>query len=483
MHNKNPVNLLIFSGIGSADEQFHRTHMKSWRALGPSKVKRQLEQNGFTCQIINFATVLSYKDLLKISEPFVDKKTIIGISTTFLSGDYNSAKSYEILKNVVSTVKSKFKNKVLLGGPNPDSYKEQFSADFTLSGYSENTVVDLFNRIANNGIQRVPKKQWDILTCSHKWSDNDYIVRNETLPLEIGRGCIYSCKYCKFEMLGKKRGEYVRDMSLIRDELIENHERWNTTNYMLMDDTFNDDPYKIDEWCKMLDTLDFKIQYTAYCRADLLYKYQDHARNLYLSGMVGSTLGIETLNLTAAKAIGKVWSGKHAREFVPKFVHEICEGKTLTQINFIMGLPGDTIADVWDWIKWAEDNKLPTLHAQPLIIRPPKLFPNDAIYSDFDKNAMTNYGYRIPRMSRPQMWENDNMSYFKARQEYKKVYKYVSEHFSDLAWHGFASLSLGYTVDDILSTTLDKLYSSEEYKDRSENFFKEYIGIANGTIV
>jgi radical SAM superfamily enzyme YgiQ (UPF0313 family) len=244
---------------------------------------------------------------------------------------------------------------------------------------------------------------------------------------------------------------------------------------MMMDDTFNDDVYKLEQWCKMVDDLPFKIQYTAYCRADLLWSYQDMARELYRTGMIGSTLGIESMNPYASRVVGKGWSGKHAKDFIPYYIHDICKGKTLTQINFIIGLPGDTTEDVWNWLYWAKENKIPTAHAQPLVIRIPRLFPEDPIYSEFDKEAETKYGYSIPNDKRPYVWKNDKMTWFDARKEYKKMYEYISENFCDLSWHGFASLGLGYSIEEIQHTPLAKFYDNPEYNIRSQQWFNNYV--------
>lgn len=467
-----PVDLLIFAGIGSKNEEFYQTPNKPWRSLGPSKIARQLRKHGYSVQVINFASMLSYDDLKLVSEQFVDQHTVIGISTTFLFGEYTSFSAFNDLKELLTEYKSKFGCKILLGGPTPVPFKEFFLADWTITGYAENQIVDFFNKTFRHGIKK-HKDLWDIKTCDHKWHYSDKIQTGEVLPLEIGRGCIYSCKYCKFDMLGKKRGEYVRSMSMIKDEIVENYELYNVTSYMLMDDTFNDDPYKLNEWCDMLESLPFKIQYTGYCRADLLDRYQDISRRLYKTGMVGSTLGIESMNLVASKAIAKPWSGKRAKDFVPYYIHDICEGKTLTQINFIIGLPGDTVDDVWSWIEWAKENKIPTVHAQTLTIRTPKLFPNDSVYSEFDKNA-EEHGYKFPNKNRPQVWHNNVMTWFDARKAYKKIIPYIRENFCDLSWHGFANQSLCYSIEDILNTKASSFYN-DEYIKRSNEWFKNYV--------
>lgn len=470
-----PVDFLIFAGIGSAEEAFHKTSSKPWRSIGPSKIANSLRNNGYTVQVINFATILTKDQLYKISRPFVGPRTLLGVSTTFLYGEYSSSNAYEDLQTVVKQLKQEVGSKVILGGPSAHAYQNYFDADFIVKGYAENKILDLFDQIFNHGVRRKTRSDWDIKTCNHRWHESDRLQPGESIPLEIGRGCIFTCKYCKFDMLGKKRGEYVRDMSMIKDEIVENFEKYKITNYMMMDDTFNDDVHKLEDWCKMVDSLPFKIQYTAYCRADLLWRYQDISRELYRTGLIGSTLGIESMNPHAAKVVGKGWSGKHAKDFIPYYIHDICKGRTLTQINFIIGLPGDTLDDVWSWIHWAKENNVPTVHAQPLVIRPPRLFPDDPVFSEFDKDAESKYGYSIPNDKRPYVWKNDIMTWFDARKEYRKIYDYISNNFCDLSWHGFSSLSLGYSIDEIQSTPLIKFYEDPKYTSRSQSWLDSYV--------
>jgi radical SAM superfamily enzyme YgiQ (UPF0313 family) len=469
-----PVDFLIFANVGieNANSPSRQT-MKPWRSLGPSKIASRLRLAGYTVQIINFSTSLTYDELKIMTTPFVDKNTVIGVSTTFLF-DYDLTQNKETpLVQIVKEFKDKLKCTVMLGGPTPEYYKERFNADIVIHGFAENKIIEIANNLKNHGIIKNRVTDWDILSCNHKWHDSDRIQQGETLPLEISRGCIFKCSYCKYEYIGKKRGEYVRDMSMIRDEILENYEKYKVTNYMLMDDTFNDDVYKMEEWCKMVDSLPFNMTYTAYCRADLLWSFQDIAKELHRCGLHGTTLGLETLNKTAAKAIGKSWSAKHGRDFIPYYIHDICKGHTLTQVNFIIGLPGDTTEDIWDFLHWAKDSKVPAVATNALTITNPKFYPNETAYSDFDKNA-EKYGYRFPNRRLPIAWENDLMNWSQARKINKEAWGYIVENFNDGSWSGFAALSLGYTLEEVLSKTIDELYNDPVYISRTQNWFDKY---------
>lgn len=464
------VDLLIFSGISSGSESL-AGFVKPWRSIGPSKIANRLRQAGYRVQIINFATLFSYEDLRQLSDRFIGDQTIIGISTTFLS---NNTLTLSSLSQAVAFYKSKFSCKVLLGGPSPGLFSKVFSADFLIAGYAENKILELLNSVNNRMIVKKINPSWEINSCSHRWHESDHVQPGETLPLEIGRGCIFKCSYCKFEMTGKKKGEYVRDLSLIKDEIIFNYEKYKTTNYMIMDDTFNDDFTKIENWCRMVDELPFKIQYAAYCRADLLHRYQDLARELSRTGLRGAVLGIESMNSKAALSIGKSWSATKGKEFLPELIHNIFDKKSITQLNFIIGLPGDTEKNIWDWLFWCKDNEIPVAVAQPLSIRPPKLFPTDSVYSDFDKHAEDVYGYRFPYAGRPHMWESDDITWMAAQKLYKKTTDYITNNFCDFTWSSFASLSLGFELEDIKGTSSKKFYSNSLYTNATEAWINAY---------
>jgi hypothetical protein len=489
--NTNPVDFLLFSKCGGQhsaiskmsplnnipEDSIDRTYMgfRPWRALGPSKIANSLRSNGYTVQIINFVNVLSEEELYDISKLYMDTNTIIGISTTFFEDMKDINPEHIPFCRVIDRLKLDYGSKIILGGPIPDRFTTLFNADHIIRGWAENAILDLVDKIKNHGIRRTRQKEWTIQTCSHRWHESDRIQPGETLPIEISRGCIYSCNFCRYDMKGKKQGEYVRDFSLLRDEIIENYERYQVTNYMIMDDTFNDDPVKMEDWCKMVDGLPFTIQYTAHIRTDLLHRYQEIARELYKQGMIGAILGIETFNTAAAKSINKQWSSKYGKEFVPYYVHDICGGKTLTSINFIIGLPGDTIQDGWDWIKWSEENKIPNVSFQTLSVRIPKYFPNEAVYSDFELYADEKYGYTFPNPDNRNHWINGDMSYIESLKASSMMLKYVNEHFTEQSWAGLASMGLGYTLDELISTTVGQRYQDPRLLQQQVKWVDNYV--------
>jgi radical SAM superfamily enzyme YgiQ (UPF0313 family) len=480
-----PVDFLIFASVGNGNSSNKYTDTLVTRSLGPSKIAFRLREAGYSVQIINFFTHYSYEELLEISEPFIDKHTVIGISTTFIAANVHNIKyakkQTESLSKVVKTFKERYNNFILLGGPSPPKiFSDVFNADLVVEGYAENQIVDVANKLLNHGVLKKHSSHWDIKTCNHKWNTNDCIMDNETLPLEIGRGCIFKCKFCRFAELGKKRGEYVRGLSLIRDEIIENYEKYKVTNYMLMEDTFNDDSYKLENWIRMVNDLPFKIQYTSYCRGDLLESHGELSRELYKSGLKATSIGIESFNLKAAKVIGKSWSGKKAKDFLPKWSHDICEGNAITHINLIVGLPGDTCEDIWSWLEWINNEKIGSAQTEPLIITKPGIIDSlDKPYSEFDLNAEKLYGYSFEEEN-PVAWKNADMTFVEAAKTNIKYWNYIVNNMHYGNWIAFSLMSLGYDLDYIKSKTITEINSDPTYIERKNNWFKDYKRLVTG---
>jgi radical SAM superfamily enzyme YgiQ (UPF0313 family) len=148
-------------------------------------------------------------------------------------------------------------------------------------------------------------KKFSIETLDHRFTEQDCIIKGETLPLEVSRGCIFKCSFCAFPLNGKSKFDYLRDPEQIKDELTHNFEKYGTTNYFLCDDTFNDSTMKIERLHKAITSLPFKIHFTTYLRLDLLNAHREQIPLLKEMGLASPFFGIESLNQKSASSIGK----------------------------------------------------------------------------------------------------------------------------------------------------------------------------------
>jgi radical SAM superfamily enzyme YgiQ (UPF0313 family) len=393
----------------------HKTSI--FRYIGPYKVAHYLRQHGYNTQVVDFVTNFTEEELWNITVKFITPTTsMLGVSVTFIA-----EKSYEHtdgidrkismpMLNVLRRIKVEYPHiKLILGGYNADTIDHYGVFDASISSYGEDISLELMNFYQGTGVEPLAVKKipafgtrpvlnyyqantprYNIESDSFQFTKQDGIVSGETLPIEISRGCIFKCKFCNHRNLGRGKLDYLRSFECIKNELICNYELFNTTSYYIVCDTFNDTEYKMNEWYKIISSLPFKITYSAYLRADLIHRFPDTAYQLKETGLFGAFHGIESLHPEASKIVGKGWSGRHAKEFIPKLYHDIWKGQVPQHLTFIAGLPNDTRSSIGKTIDWFLNNNLHSLRFQYLSLKEtPTRHP-----SEFERNAKQ-YGYQF----------------------------------------------------------------------------------------
>ena len=416
---------VILLNTGPASSKF-----SLFRTLGAYKIAHAVRQEGYTCQVIDFVGFMTEEQLLKCVLKFVSKKTeILGLSTTFMT---DNKVMPEHIVNVINQVTTLYpKLKIVFGGYHGyvaiDSGKLQTSSCALITEYGEDTFVELLNFYLDRGQEPTFKLyfkngnaypvynspitvKYNIEKDDHLFTDQDCILPNETLPIEISRGCIFKCKFCNHLLLGRKKLDYLRDMELIKNELLDNYQRWGTTNYFVICDTFNDTEYKMQLWHKMVMSLPFKINYTVYLRADLLHRYPDVPHMLQETGLLAAYHGIESLG-PGSQIVGKGWSQKSAREYIPHLYHDIWKKEIYQTCSFIVGLPGDTRETWIETMDWFESNDLH--HLAPHVLGLWKTATKDKNTSEFELNYKQ-YGYRFPNNKINTLWQNDYWNAYEA---------------------------------------------------------------------
>jgi radical SAM superfamily enzyme YgiQ (UPF0313 family) len=458
------------------------------RSIGAYQVAYHCRQYGFSCQVIDFTDHFSFDELTNAIQKFVGSNTLaIGVSTSFYSGStkkkYISAdRSFDSIipdtvRSCLVAVKQQFKNiKLLAGGAQSYQVQSDDLFDAVFHGYSEQSVLEYLISLKTGKKRLWPVQgqtdiingataHFDIQTLAHTWSKHDCILPQETLPIEISRGCIFKCKFCSYPLNGKKKFDYLRSAELIKEELETNYRLYGTTNYYFTDDTFNDSTYKLEQLHKAITSLPFKIKFVTYLRLDLLYRHQEQIKLLYEMGLGSAFFGIETLNWQTGKAIGKGMNPQKIKEFLVE-LHDVKWKKEIPiTCSFIIGLPHETIESVQATHKWCESAPINDVWF-PLFIR------SDTHYkSEFDIN-FSQYGYKIDQNEE---WYNDNFKYAEAlalAEEYNQTGMYHNKFPS--TWFLFSLLSYGYTINELKNIaskdlpwrqyTRDKKRLVEQYK-------------------
>lgn len=453
------------------------------RYVGPYKIAHYIRKHGYTAQVIDFLDKFTTEGIVRLTSKFVTGETmVLAIATTFLSANIYSwsdgtrRRIPEHISLAIDKIRETYPHiKIVVGGYM--SERLPIDADASIMSYvsaTEDIFLEYLEFLQGRGpepygsmvtpalvgknkkprimysIANSPK--YNIETDDFKFTKQDAILRGEPLPLDVSRGCIFACRFCQYPHLGKKKLDYIRGMEYLQEEIENNYSNFGTTNYYILDDTFNDTEIKLKSFHSMTESLPFKIKYSSYLRADLIHRFPDMAHYLQESGLFGAYHGIESLHPEASKLVGKAWSGTHARDFIPELYHNIWNKQVPMHTNFIVGITHDTVENVRSTADWFIDNQLYSIEFNPLGLYGVESNSIYTIQSEFDKNA-EKYGFKFTGMGEGGLrtWENDNWTDQSAKKLASEMNKLVLNHKKVHLWFIPALLWYGVKPETILS--------------------------------
>jgi radical SAM superfamily enzyme YgiQ (UPF0313 family) len=395
------------------------------KTIGPYGIADSLRRNGFTVQVINMVNTFFEDELLEVLESLIgDNTKIVGVSTTFFeSFDFKNMHAnsqsdpMDLLTKVLKKIKISYpKIKIISGGAYSHQQIGDPIFDAVFHGYADNSIIEyafsltskkkpIWNTAKGTKVIEGEHYPVDIEHLKHQWEDNDIIFPGETLPIEISRGCIFKCKFCNFQLIGKKKLDYIRDYEFLREEFLRNYEKFGVTNYTFCDDTFNDSTEKLERIHKVIKDLPFRINFITYLRLDLLHAHREQLTLLKEMGLRSGFFGIESLNLESAKAVGKGLHSEKIKDFLLELKEKHFNSDTESNFvcSFIVGLPYETIDSSRRTFEWCQEHDINTIWS-PLYIRTSARYQ-----SDIDKNYK-NYGYRLIEGTK-QSWVNEWTNY------------------------------------------------------------------------
>ncbi len=459
----------------------------AYRYLGSYKVAHSARQRGYDVQVIDFVTRWSEEDLDRLIRKFITHETkVIGISITFIGqhlweNDTRTASYNENVmeqhkwnnkerlpphvKSILLRIKSEYPAiKFILGGYLSDCVDGWGLIDAAVTGYAEDIFPELLDHYvkgmpAPKSMLKIPhwgskamrifhepnEITYNIQEDAHRFVKEDCIQPGETLPIEVSRGCMFKCKFCQFLLLGRGKLDYLRDFELLKEEFQYNYDTFGTTNYYIICDTFNDTEMKINGFHAMTQSLSFDINYACYLRADLIHRFPDTAHKLKESGLKGAFFGIETLNQKAALEIGKAWSGKHARDFIPQLHNETWNKEICSHVNMIVGLPHDNHNSVMESVNWWMSNNISSIRFDALFMKKHQWFN----LSEYEKDA-SKYGFT---WAEDDTWVNENWTEHSATKlatEIEEILRYKNKQ---LPWTAVNLLGMGHSLEEVMTKT------------------------------
>jgi hypothetical protein len=482
------------------------------RSIGPYKIAYWIRKHGYNAQVIDFVDQFSEEEIYLATTKFITSSTkILALSTTFISNrspypwsDGTHDKIPEPCVKVIKRIKKEHPQiKIVLGGYASDQVSGWAVVDATVMSYntaSEDIFLEYLDHLTkgtpapygqlifpNWGTEnrkhrmlydRAREPKYNIETDDFKWAIQDAILPNEPLPLDVSRGCIFACLFCQYAHLGKKKLDYIRGMNFIEEEIRYNFEQFGTTIYYMIDDTFNDTEFKIQEFYNMTQRLPFKIEFGAYLRADLIHRFPNMATLLQESGLHGAYHGIETFNPSASKLVGKAWSGTHAKKWLPELYHNIWGGKIPMHNNFIVGFPGDKRENVLDTAQWHLDNNMHSIQFKALgLFGPGNDKSRYTVQSEFDKNA-EKYGFKLNGKYGLKggilAWENADWNLKSATAVADEATEIVFNKKKTHTWQIPSLRWYGISKDEI-STVPHADFSWEKLSATSKNLYQQYL--------
>lgn len=412
------------------------------RNYGAHRIASHIREYGYTCLVVDFSSALDFNMYNEILESAMGPETyMVGFSTTFMpmriEGELPSTEvpgrhrreTDEARFDFTSPYSNRLMNdfahgryehwlkrikeinpatKIVFGGSGIAFYLDFAHVDNFIYGLAENMLLDYLNSISGKGKKRIFNRildydykaqspGWDFRTSKTSYTEFDFITPNETLSLEIGRGCRFKCTYCSYPLIGQKNLEdYLKFQDVLREELIDNYNKWGTTQYYIMDDTFNDSTEKLLGVKEVFDSLPFKIKFWCYARLDLLAVHPEQISLLKEMGLEQTYMGIETFHAKASKAVGKGMSAEKRKQALTK-CKEIWGDDVHIQAGFMVGLPHEPESSIAETAAYLRDPDCPVQEAW---IFPLNLFDGQFdhikvkyIYqSEFDSNY-SKYGY------------------------------------------------------------------------------------------
>jgi radical SAM superfamily enzyme YgiQ (UPF0313 family) len=420
------------------------------KTFGAYKCAHELRQAGFRTLVVGHLHDLTITELTKILDLAVGANTLfVGFSTTFLAtdlvkhsafrdqrqrfhnflpyGDHDEKQFVDHLKLINPNCK------IVAGGTRIFFDIRNKYVDYAIIGYGDLSIVNLAQHIKDGVELRKARRNlhkiividdpvaegFDFANSSMQWCDDDIVIPREGLPLEISRGCVFSCKFCMFRLNGKNKLDYLKKYETIRSELLYNYEKYNITTYRLLDDTYNDTKEKIDIMLDIVKSLPFEPLFWTYLRLDLMSKHPETIDKIVKTGIRSMFFGIETLHKKTGTIIGKGYDPDEQVETI-RYIKKTYGDQVRLHGAFICGLPYESKEHVqltMDRLMSA-DIPLDTFHYNPLLIMKKDYRVWDSAFG----LDMTKFGYReLPEthsdgVTEEVAWESDIMTSLEAKQ-------------------------------------------------------------------
>lgn len=442
----------------------------AYKPLGAHKIAHILREQGYRALVVDHMHTWNIKEMKRLMDNVISDQTeILGFHTTFFSHsnvkETDKGKIFLPMDHNVSIIpqgiefeiemfeyaRSLNKNiKVVCGGSNDTRMSlSNPRVDFAVVGYAENSIVHLMKHLKEGtdipklytnpqGVKVIDDRTalgYDFEKDHMIWDPSD-VISTKCLPIEMARGCIFNCKFCRHPMRGRRKVDFVRSTGSIAEELQRNYDEYGISTYMIVDDTFNDNEEKMLQIRDAVQKLSFTPTMWSYTRLDLLAVRPQRIKIMHDIGVRSMFFGIETLTERVGHLIGKGYDREQQIKTIRKIKNEYGE-EIQMHGSFIIGLPGETLEEIDTTAQQLKSGEIPlsSWNFNALVLAKDTGHAwNAELSSNYEK-----YGYRVGHGQNKNMelkhvgdwdpnaipWESDVMNFEKAR---NLVEDYMTEY-------------------------------------------------------
>ena len=340
---------------------------KRWeRALWPHRVATFLRMNDWDAEVVDFTAFWKLEELQELVRSRTTNNTIMFcFGTAFL----NPWSPY--LNEFIAWLKQEYPTIPVVIGGNNAMVTPAEHVDYWVDSYGENAVLALCKHLIGTlgsplitdpaffgskkvirGLHHYPSAPLDSYLVDYE--ARDFMMSYECPQIETARGCMFSCSYCNFPIIGQ-----AKDVSVSKEEfkrqLQIGFEKWGIVNWRVMDETFNDRPEKLQKYADAVDELGYDPWICGFARGDLVVKHREHWDTYIRLGFLGHSMGIETFNREAGKLVRKGMDPDKLQEGLLDFqaYTDIHAPKLFrANIQMICGIPGETVESWNNSLQW-----------------------------------------------------------------------------------------------------------------------------------
>ena len=461
------MDFIIFTDFVTLDRYNAPTQRRlPIRNIGPQRIRTFLKQKmGLNGLVIDFCFKFTSEEIVQLLDKFVtDKTRFVGVSTSHMIGMGKT--ELNKLLYICDEVNNR-KVPLVFGGArksmdtNDTDNEEVVQAieKYRVTGFGENAILNILNDGSKKNVDGDWEFKYDDMTNLDCFFDEmPFLHPSETTSfVELARGCIFSCGFCDYPYLNKKKNDYIRDKDNLYGQF--KHD-WDLgiRRYFICDSTFNENPAKYGYIKYANEKLGHKMELSGFLRLDLIKSVED-VDNLIDCNFTTFFFGIESWNEATRKSCTKHLGSNEKIEQTLRMIRDRYAERGLKPFifaSFIIGLPNDTPEEiVRDTEYLAANHIFDSFHHHKLKIHE-KPINNNAntikLFTSKDEMQLRNYP-----------WTNENVldTYLKILHE--TSYSQNISPFSGIFLFNFEALGKDtphqFTKEDMLKLSNDQFYN------------------------